>query len=77
MVDLSLGGDEMSTEGRLGPKKLRLAEDATGRDLLMAFAWHPWVECVTSDDSHVWWNPDSGEVRVSADPTHYSTCPLP
>lgn len=66
----------MSAEGKLGPKKLRKAEEAVGQPLLMAFAWHPWVECVTPDDRHLLWNRGTGEVRKNPDEKwHYSTCP--
>lgn len=67
----------MSVEGKLGPKKLRQAERAIGRELWRAFTVWPWVEGVTPDDRHFAWNRKTGEVLEidSADISHWSTCP--
>lgn len=67
----------MSAEGRLGPKKLRQAEQAVGEPLLMAFVQHPIVECVTADDRHIMWDRSTGDVWPAPAPIcHWTTCPI-
>lgn len=68
----------MSADGKLGPKKLHRAEVAVGRPLLMAFAVHPLVECVTTDDEHWSWDPKTGAVGQipPAMVIHWSSCPV-
>lgn len=68
------GGVDVSTEGRLGARKLRRITALTGIEAVAGWAWSPHYEFRDQADSHYVMNIKTGEWRPVPHPVHYTSC---
>lgn len=64
----------MSTEGRLGPKKLRRIEALTGIKAVAGWAWHPVWEFRDLADRHYVLDTRTGDFQPHEAVIHYTSC---
>jgi hypothetical protein len=67
----------MSTDGRLGPAKLRKIAIVTGLTPVCGWAWHPvWEFVVIENDGHAHFDflPRDRTWNRIAEPQHYTSC---
>ena len=65
----------MSTDGRLGARKLRHLAAVTGMTPVCAWAWGRCVDFVTDEHGHYQYDKVTGDVVPQAGPNvHYGAC---
>lgn len=65
----------MSSEGRLGARKLRRIHKVTGVEAIAGWARHPFWEFRDTEDRHYLLNTKYGEWEPMPNPLHYTSCP--